>query len=230
MMTKAPLFVAAYDWTGFHVGGNAGYGVGHDGTGVGRTIPPFPVLTPELFTFAPAGWLGGVQAGYDWQLARNWVGGLEADYQRAGQRDGACVLSCELTFGEGLTAQQKLNWFSTLRGRFGYAYGSALFYLTGGVAIAGVQDDLQSTSGRLTTSASFNHTKTGWVAGGGLEAALGGNWSGRIEYLHLDLGSVSDSFSSPSPFVPALTTSLSSNLHNDLVRVGLNYRLTGTGR
>lgn len=230
MMTKAPVLVSAHDWTGLYIGGNAGYGVGHNDASVGQTVPPIPLTTPQLFTLAPAGWLGGVQAGYNWQLSRNWVVGAEADYQRASQRDAACVLSCELIFGNGLTAQQNLTWFSTVRGRFGYSFGTALFYLTGGLAVAGVENDVQSSVSHSTTSASFNHTKTGWVAGGGLEAALGGNWSGRIEYLHMDLGSVSDSFVSPASFAPNLTTSLSSTVHSDMVRVGLNYKLTGTNR
>ena len=53
--------------------------------------------------------------------------------------------------------------------------------------------------------------------------------SGRVEYLHMDFGSVSDSFLSPNPFTPALTTSLSSELQSDMIRVGLNYRLAGPG-
>ncbi|MGZ3328937.1 MAG: outer membrane protein, partial [Xanthobacteraceae bacterium] len=218
---------SVYDWTGFYVGGNAGYGAGRNASSIGRTVPPFPVTTPELFAFAPSGWLGGVQAGYNWQVARNWVFGVEADYQFASQTDAACLMSCELTFGDGATAQQTLSWFSTVRGRVGYANGPALLYLTGGLAMAGLRTDVQSTSSGLTTAASFNHTRTGWAAGGGIETALGDNWSGRVEYLHMDFRGVSDSFLSPSPFTPSLTTTVSSALQSDMIRVGLNYRLAG---
>jgi hypothetical protein len=41
----------------------------------------------------------------------------------------------------------------------------------------------------------------------------------------MDLGNVSDAFVSPNPFVPNLRTSLSSDVHSHIVRLGLNYRL-----
>jgi outer membrane immunogenic protein len=224
MVTKAPAVTPVYNWTGFYVGGNAGYGLGTNAASLGQTVPPF-AATPERFTLAPAGWLGGVQAGYNWHTAGNWVLGLEGDYQAANQKDSVCLLSCELTFGQGVTAQQRISWFSTLRGRAGYAAGPALFYLTGGLAIAEIKNDVQVLSGQQLTSASFAHTRTGWAAGGGVETALGGNWTARIEYLHMDLGNVSDAFVSPNPFVPNLRTSLSSDVHSHIVRLGLNYRL-----
>ena len=32
----------------------------------------------------------------------------------------------------------------------------------------------------------------GWAAGGGIEAHLTGNWTGKLEYLYMDFGSVDD--------------------------------------
>jgi outer membrane immunogenic protein len=65
----------------------------------------------------------------------------------------------------------------------------------------------------------------GKLAGGGIEAWLFGNWTGKIEYLHLDLGTISHSF----PIGEAFFTSLGSQSHirNDIVRLGLNDKLFG---
>jgi outer membrane immunogenic protein len=219
---KAADRAPVYDWTGFYLGGNVGYSVGHDRTSLGQTIAPFQLM-PELFTFAPAGWLGGGQLGFNWQPTRNLVLGVEADFQGTTQYDSVCLLSCEAPF-QFVSAQQKLPWFATFRGRAGYASGPALFYLTGGLAVGEVRTEVQATIDGVTTAASFDQIKTGWVVGGGIEAALAGNWTAKAEYLYMDLGSVSQTFLSPSPLTPTLTTSLASDVRDHIFRIGLNYR------
>jgi outer membrane immunogenic protein len=219
---KAAVRAPVYDWTGLYLGGNVGYSVGHDRTNLGQTAVPFPLM-PELFTFSPAGWLGGGQLGFNWQPTRNLVVGGEADLQGTTQHDSVCLLSCETPF-QSVSAQQKLPWFATFRGRAGYASGPVLFYLTGGLAVGEVRTDVQATNGSATTSASFDQTRAGWVFGGGIEAALAGNWSAKAEYLYMDLGRVSQTFLSPGPFTPTLTTSLASDVRDHVFRIGLNYR------
>lgn len=219
---KAAVRAPVYDWTGLYLGGNVGYSIGHDRTNLGQTAAPFPLM-PELFTLAPAGWLGGGQFGFNWQPARNLVFGVEADVQGTTQHDSVCLLSCEAPF-QFVSAQQKLPWFATFRGRAGYASGPALFYLTGGLAVGEVKTDVQATIEAVTTAASFSQTRAGWVFGGGIEAALAGNWTAKAEYLYMDLGSVSQTFLSPSPLTPTLTTSLASDVRDHIFRIGLNYR------
>src|SRR6202023_2792199 len=66
--------------------------------------------------------------------------------------------------------------------------------------------------------------REGWTAGGGLEAHIGGNWTGKVEYLHIDLGYASALFAPlPSNSTP-LTIAFNSHITEDLVRVGLNYK------
>ena len=68
-------------------------------------------------------------------------------------------------------------------------------------------------------------TKVGWVIGGGVEGVLGGNWTGRIEYLYVDLGTVSGSFNTAlmTPAGNPLTASFSSHVTDHIVRVGVSY-------
>jgi outer membrane immunogenic protein len=219
MSVKAPpppVAAPAYDWTGFYLGGTIGYSVAHN-----PSAPVFPAFGGpfDQVTLAPSGFLGGFEGGYNWQI-KQWVFGFEADWQWTGEKDSFC-LDC-VPLGRGFA--QRLPWFATVRGRLGYAVGPALFYATGGAAFG----DVATTPACCTTQfgPTFTDHKTGWVAGGGVEGALAGNWTAKIEYLYLQLGSTSDSFVLPA-FAPA-TMVANSSIHDHIFRVGLNYRFGGT--
>lgn len=70
-------------------------------------------------------------------------------------------------------------------------------------------------------------TKTGWTAGGGIEGALAGNWSAKVEYLYVDLGSQSVAF--PVDFGLGVTNivTIGTHLHDHVVRLGLNCSFGG---
>src|SRR5262249_48641313 len=127
--------------------------------------------------------------------------------------DTACVFGCGNTtvafFGPGgagfntdLSDSQRLRWFGTARARFGYASPDYLLYVTGGAAYGRIDTELSFTAQNLvaalfvpgTATAGFNHTRVGWTVGAGIEAKLWGGWSTKIEYLYVDLGSVTDTF------------------------------------
>jgi outer membrane immunogenic protein len=63
----------------------------------------------------------------------------------------------------------------------------------------------------------------GWTVGAGIEGAIGGNWTAKLEYLYVDLGRVSGSFTLPPTTVP----SFSSRITDNILRVGVNYRFGG---
>jgi opacity protein-like surface antigen len=73
-----------------------------------------------------------------------------------------------------------------------------------------------STGGSVT--ASLDTTKIGWVWGPGVEGALWANWTAKFEYLQMDLGHVSDSFTGIAPFTPVATNI---HLHTNFLRVAL---------
>jgi outer membrane immunogenic protein len=102
---------------------------------------------------------------------------------------------------------------------------TVLLYATGGLAYG--QVDTNSTLAGATRAQNYN---PGYVVGGGIEAAIGGDWTAKVEYLYLDLGTVSGSFSSTVAAVGgagALTENFSGRVTDSIVRVGLNYRFTG---
>jgi len=77
--TKAPVAVAAvYDWTGFYLGADIGYGWGRSNGTLTNVAGAFPVP----YSLDPSGVIGGGFIGYNWQIS-NVVLGIEADWQAA---------------------------------------------------------------------------------------------------------------------------------------------------
>jgi outer membrane immunogenic protein len=241
---RAPaiLAVPAYNWTGFYVGGNFGYSTTRDSSSAHLLDPNGVEQMQTYFSLAPSGWVGGGQIGYNWEVVPHLVLGIEGDWDWTHQTDWACgVAGTGCINGpspNGATyLDQKYEWISTLRARIGWARDSWLLYVTGGPAWAKVDTDLTVNCplgcGNLTNtaigSASFSDTRHGWAAGVGIEIVLWGNLTAKLEYLHLDFGNTSQIFgvdAVPPPGAPPPFTfvTLNSQLRDDVVRLGLNYK------
>ena len=76
---------------------------------------------------------------------------------------------------------------------------------------------------------SNSDTRIGWTAGAGIEGAIGGNWTAKLEYLYMDLGTASGSFLTTIPASGGgfLTSNYSSHITDNILRVGVNYRFGG---
>src|SRR5919112_4218568 len=159
----APIVAAVpvFTWTGFYVGVNAGYGWNaNDSITVGGV---------RFDLDDEGGFVGGAQAGYNYQIG-SFVVGLEGDIQYA-DFGGDDRFDFD---GDGIADDDFNNsdWFGTVRARAGVAFDRALIYATGGFAFA---DDA-----------------TGWTVGGGLEYAFTNNLSAKIEGLYVSLDADND--------------------------------------
>jgi outer membrane immunogenic protein len=227
---KAPVAAVAYTWSGLYIGGNVGLSVARNPTTAPITDPlgAGPLQNSQVY-LSPSGFVGGGQIGFNWQAAPNVVWGVEADFQGSGQKDTkTCLDACEPPAGGSLLEPitQKIPWFGTLRARLGLSNGPTLFYATGGWASGKVTTDIvlaEPPAG--TVAGSFSQTKSGWVVGGGIESRLWGNWTGKLEYLYMDLGTVSGS----TPSAGGNIAGFSSDVRDHIVRVGLNYKLDWAG-
>jgi outer membrane immunogenic protein len=201
--------------------------------------------------------IGGGQIGYNWQFSPNWVVGLEADIQASGEK-GSRQFSIPFEFffappgalqqrvlGSATTDYEaKISWFGTLRGRIGYTWDRVMVYATGGLAYGEVKLEGTSTvSGTVGTAISpstppafsidhaigHSHVNTGWTAGVGAEVALAGNWTGKFEYLYMDLGSLDDSDVATLRInsVTGGQTLTHTTFTDNIFRVGLNYKFGG---
>lgn len=232
---KAPAYAPAYSWTGFYVGGNLGYSFGRASTD--WTIAGVPIGSTSNNM---NGILGGLQAGYNWQSS-NWVFGLEADIQATGQQGtssiaipvttttttnpcfpvASCPVTTTTTTPAALSTQEKLPWLGTVRGRVGLTPADRwLVYATGGLAYGEIQSNGTLTFGGASAMASANTTRAGWTVGAGVEAALWDNWSAKVEYLYVDLGTVANTYTGIAPVTPITTNS---HVTDNIVRVGINY-------
>jgi len=218
-LLKAPPY-SPYSWTGWYVGVNAGYGIGQNQGNYAFSIPAL-VTGNETFNAATGGGFGGGQLGYNYQI-NSVVVGLETDIQGSGISDTrTCMLGCGPV--TSATIDQKLTWFGTTRARLGWATGPVLTYVTVGAAYGGTETGVTSTLGGGAAASSMinSTTKSGWTWGTGVEAALGGNWTAKAEYLYVDLGTASASNAIAAvPFTAAFST----KYQEQLFRGGINYR------
>ena len=206
LVLKAPA-AAAFDWSGFYLGGHTGYGTGRLGRGVGA-IPDQGVFFPPSVT----GLIGGYQVGLLTQLSNNVVLGLEADASFASPPDQA-----RATLDPFNTT---LDYVATARGRLGYAFGTVMPYVTAGFAVGQSQLNLNDAAGNRLSAATRTHP--GWTAGAGVEVAVGGNWTAKAEYSYIDLGS--RSYDLAEAGLPA--ANVTPQLH--AIKLGLNYHLWDT--
>jgi outer membrane immunogenic protein len=185
MPTKAPLYSAPYNWTGFYLGINGGGGFGRsnwNGAGTG--------------SLNTSGAVVGGTIGYNWQFNQT-VFGLEGDADWSSIRGSA---SC--TFG---SCETRNDYLATVRGRLGYAFDRFMPYVTGGLAIGNVKAN--------SPVSSTDNTRAGWTVGGGLEFAIAGPWTAKVEYLYADLGKNS-----------CAACGGDVDFKTNVVRAGLNYR------
>jgi outer membrane immunogenic protein len=182
-----------YNWTGFYVGINGGYAWGRSHwNSFGSSSDP------------SGGMVGGT-AGYNWQGAGSpWVFGLEGDLDWTNIKgtfvNATCPIGC----------QTQNDWLGTVRGRLGYAWDRVMPYVTGGLAVGNIKASQPGFAG-------VNDTNVGWSAGAGIEAALAGNWTAKLEYLHVDLGHTNCA-------VGACSLPTRVGFHAEEVRAGVNYR------
>jgi outer membrane immunogenic protein len=210
--TKAPPapLAAVYDWTGFYIGGNGGYGWSRD---CRRNLN----TGADLGCYDATGGVAGGQIGYRWQQA-GWVFGLEAQGDWADLKGSAlnqAIASPALT-GIG----SKIDAFGLFTGQIGYAWNNALFYVKGGAAVTDRRFDyFNNATGVLTASTGFA-TRWGGTVGAGLEYGFAPNWSAAVEYDHIFEGKHDVVFTTPAG---TALTGRTSGGDTDLITARINY-------
>lgn len=195
----APLpmdVVSAVSWEGFYAGVQAGYGFGSAGD---ISIDPFTVglqtaFAPGFSSSFSDGFVGGAHVGYDWQ-ANNIVFGVLTDFNYSNIGDLQVATS---TTPANYIFDRDLDWYGTIRGRVGVAFGGDTFggflgdnvlaYVTGGAAYGRYSVAYSQPGSGATATVSGDRTEWGYTVGGGLEMLLTDNVSFGIEYLYTDLG------------------------------------------
>ena len=204
-----PMVAAIYDWSGFYIGANGGWGQSRNCVDFGI----FPDGCRER-----SGGLAGGQLGYRWQ-AGTWVFGLE------GQGDWADLSNTRVSvFRPEFSTRTKTDGIGLFTGQIGWAWNTALFYVKGGAAVTSNRFSILSTlTGNELASASS--TRWGGAVGVGWEWGFAPNWSAGIEYDHLFMGNSNNSFSVVNPIVAGAVNRISQDV--DMLTARVNYRFGG---
>jgi outer membrane immunogenic protein len=199
--TKAPAYTApevVYNWTGFYIGGNIGGAFGSN-NGLNGDDARF---------------MGGVQGGFDYQFASNWVIGAEAQYDWMNNKNNTLV------FPGGTVVTAKNNdQLGSVTGRFGYTWGPALLYAKGGFAWRNNNNiGVFNAAGTPVAFTTNGNQQNGWTVGAGFEYMFAPNWSAKAEYQYYNF---SNTTFNTGP-VDIVGTRFRDN--EQTVKVGVNYR------
>lgn len=191
----APLF----SWGGPYIGAQIGYGWGKSNIELDNNV----TLTPK-----PKGFLGGLYAGYNFDVGSNFILGVDGDITYTNMRNSFDWTIAGIT----LTDRASMRWAGAVRARIGYAYDRVLPYLAGGVAFGNFRNSVQFLG---TTIASSSETYTGYTVGGGLDYAATNNIILRLEYRYTDYGTNAFAFRNRDNDIDFKTNE---------VRVGVAYK------
>jgi len=215
---KAPPPVApAWSWTGCYVGVQAG--------GLRAKSTEWIVRTPGNIFFGRSlgghdvnGWVGGGQAGCNYQFAGGLVIGIQGDYAAANAEN-----SHDSALETGVAYHSRVRSLASVTGRVGYAWNRFLGYVRGGGAWE--RDDYWATTVILGTAYTARETRPGWTVGIGGEYAFTDFLSAFVEYGHYDLGTRTISF---TPQVAGLGPAFADIKETKgVVRAGINFRFGG---
>lgn len=245
---KTPVAAPVYNWSGFYVGGNFGGSFGHASTDWTISGAPFGSTSQKMdgvlgglqagYNLQSGAFVFGLET--DIQATGQKGSSSQTDSTpdippipaipciQIDPPAPACIPGTGIPGVPGIpgvhgaaTTETKLPWLGTLRARVGLTPSDKwLIYATGGLAYGEIESKGTLTIGATSATVSTNTTKAGWTVGGGFEVALSGRWTGKLEYLYVDFGNVSNTFGF-APFTPIVTDT---HVTDNIVRVGVNYR------
>jgi outer membrane immunogenic protein len=198
---KAPAYAAPiYNWTGFYIGGHIGGAFSSDNNFSGLSTG----------NNSNGRFLGGLQAGYDYQISPTFVVGVQGQYSWLSGNVGA-------VFPGGIAYTNNQRGLGSITGRVGYSWGPGLLYAKGGYAYSDNNESVTIGGTPVALATSGDHSN-GWTVGAGVEYMFAPNWSASLEYQYYNFGSAT--FTAPAALVPA--GSFTTDDHT--VKAGVNYR------
>jgi opacity protein-like surface antigen len=205
--TPASVFAPApiINWSGFYIGGNIG-GAFARGS-----------VSDSLFqlgdTMSQAGFLGGAQAGFNYQFG-SFVVGVEWDFD--GTSLNATGPTLVTMIGTSWQGSANTDWVSTVAARVGMTTGALFVY--GKVGGGWAEDSARATNLTTGGSLSASNTTDGWLGGIGIEWAFAPNWSTKLEFYYIGL----QSWTLSGPTFAADSFTVVRNI--EMLKAGINYR------
>lgn len=238
--TKAPVMPPVFNWSGFYIGGFAGYAWTD-----GRATATDPQAPAGFFynggnlltSYGLSGsFLGGGTVGYNWQApGSNVVFGLEgeAGYLHVrGSRQDVNAAAFGFALPDSVNTTRIGDAYGVIAGRIGYSWDRTLLYAKGGVAFVGNSYSFSDTCNTIALGCgsgllviNHNDVQTTYAVGAGIEYAFTPNWSLKGEYLYLGTHKTNiESGPTLTPGTPTIYTNSSTDPGIHTVKVGVNYR------
>ena len=217
MALKAPIAVApaVHSWTGCYLGGHVGGLWAHKDWTLA-----FPDPVTPLGGHDAGSWLGGVQAGCDYQFASRFVVGIQGDYAWTD------ATGSHVDVVDGTRDQTRVRSLGTVTARLGYSWDRWLGYVKGGAAWEGDRYDRFDLGVPTLLVGSARETRSGWTVGVGGEYAFTSFASAFAEYNYYDFGTRTLTFLDPAG---AFNDNISIRERKSVFRVGVNFRWSPTG-
>jgi outer membrane immunogenic protein len=229
-------------WTGFYLGVHGG--AGWLSTPTWNFTDPTGVLGNQSITgTSTLGAVGGLQAGYNWQVLPVWVLGVEGDISWTSlqsQRTSTLTTPAgALIAGSSVQMSQNERWLASVRGKVGFTgwWNNTMLYATGGIAWANAEytgtaiaGPLAAGLGAATSNTSVTTTNTGWVAGGGAEWQATTNILLRAEYLYYRINGGQNQSATFVPGIAPVAAAAAplgysfSNYNVQVARVAVSYK------
>ncbi|MFS2325716.1 outer membrane protein [Brucella sp. H1_1004] len=200
-----------YNWSGAYLGGQ----VGHSWAKTKYSLKD----NDDFEDFDSAGsenkgaFIGGVYAGYNFDLGNNFILGGEVDITKGFQSQKNSFLHDD----SGHSASTELAWNGAMRARMGYAVNKVMPYLAGGLAFGSIKNTL-TINEEFDDGETISKTKTrtGWTVGGGVDYAATDNVILRLEYRYTDFGKQNFDLNGNG--------TASSKLSTNDIRIGVAYK------
>jgi outer membrane immunogenic protein len=195
--SKAPVYKAPeaiYNWSGFYVGGQIG-----------------GAFTGNNSLSNGGRFLGGGDAGVDYQFSPNWVIGAEVEI------NGLAGNNSTRVFAPNVMLSAKNDELGSVTGRLGYSWGPGLVYLKGGFGFRDNYNTAVTVAGKPAAFTTTGSQTGGYTIGTGLDYMFAPSWSARAEYQYYNFGTTTF-LTGPPPLRGA-------SFRNDeqTVKVGVNY-------
>lgn len=171
------------NWTGGYVGAFGGVASGNF---------EYSASDSTSSEVSGGGALGGLQAGYDFQIGKAVVGGV-ADIALTNIEADVTIRDRTGSTETSTSASSQVDYLGTVRGRAGYATDRVLAYGHGGLAYGKTEAETSQSqrignSTQTSSESRESHTKLGYVVGVGLEYKATETVSLQTEYGYFDLG------------------------------------------
>jgi len=223
MALKAPPAAASpFSWTGFYLGGEAGWGVGSEQITHTTASGAFPLG----FVQAPIdydGLIGGFYGGYNYQVGQ-WLAGVDGDVSLsgiAGMGTDISPVNRDIS-----NPHSNIDWLATATGRLGYANNNWLLFAKGGWAWAGFSgtSELNTPAGVPVNTSRASEARNGWTVGAGLEYACSAHWSIKLEYDYVGFITANYILTTTSAAGVVTLESRSATSALNVVKSGVAYR------